>query len=77
MKVAWEVEINSMSCIVWAETAARARYQAVKGYWAAFGRMRGVWPRAVAGRAALFDNVPAHLKDSGRCFSRDYVSSMT
>lgn len=36
--VAWEVEINYMSCIVFAATKAKAKWLAVKSYWDAYSR---------------------------------------
>lgn len=36
--VAWEVEINYASCIVFAATKAKAKWAAVKAYWDAYGR---------------------------------------
>jgi len=73
--VAWEVEVRNMSCIVFAATAPKARWQAVKGYWAAgYGRGPGTWPRPEARREPMFDRSP--MKDQPpQCWSRDYVWS--
>ena len=70
--LAFCVEIDSMSTIVFAATKPKAQWIAVKGYReAGFGR-RGTWPRALAGREPRFDHSP--LKERGpRCWSREYV----
>lgn len=64
MRLAYEVEINSLSCVVFAETPAKARWIAVKGYWeAGYGR-KGLWPRPKASRVPWLDNSP--LRDRER-----------
>jgi hypothetical protein len=73
---AWEVEINSMACIVFAATKAKATWIAVKGYWAAgYGRGSGTWPRGVmAKRYPAFDR--STLKSQPpRAWVPDYVRS--
>lgn len=52
--VAWRVEINAMSCIVFATTAPKAKYIAVRAYWDAYGR--NGWPRPTVGRAKEYDD---------------------
>lgn len=56
--VAWEVTIYDMTAIVFATTAPKARWIAVRGYWeAGYGR-RGMWPSAKARRCERHDNSP-------------------
>lgn len=55
--LAWRVEINDISCIVFAATKAKARWVAVRAYWEA-GYGRGTWPNPVAVRAPRHDNSP-------------------
>lgn len=58
MKLAFEVTISDMCCIVFSETPAKARWQAVKSYWdAGYGR-NGVWPRPAAARVPRLDGSP-------------------
>jgi hypothetical protein len=71
--VAWGVEIDSMTCIVFAPTAAKARYIAVAGYWDAYGRRKGEWPRAVAWREPRFDASMLIKNGKKGPFVRDYV----
>jgi len=67
--VAWEVEINYMSCIVFAETKAKAKWVAVKSYWAAYGR-NGTWPHCDIARRPFHDSFPG---EPGRAYSPEYV----
>lgn len=53
-KVAWMVEIQDRTCIVFASTKAKAQWIATSGYWEAYGKNMG-WPRAVAWRAKVYD----------------------
>ena len=52
--VAWSVEINSWTMVVFATTKAKANWVAVKSYWDRFGR-DGTWPRPSASRAQRWD----------------------
>jgi hypothetical protein len=71
---AWEVEIHSMICIVFAETKAKACWQAVKGYRNAFGHRKGYWPRPTASRATWADSSPLRDRDEDqRAWSPEYV----
>lgn len=71
--LAWEVEIYDKRCIVFAATKAKARWIAVKGYWdAGYGRGRGDWPRAVAGRAERFDRSALRHKNA-QPWTEEYV----
>jgi len=54
--LAWEVDIRSMTCIVFAPTKPKARWIAVKSYWDAFGHRKGEWPNAVAKRRPTLDS---------------------
>ena len=71
--VAWGVEINSMTAIVFASTLSKARYIAVRGYWDAYGRRNGEWPRAVAWREPRFDGSLLIVHGKKGPFARDYV----
>lgn len=73
--LAFEVEIHSLTCVVFAATPAKARWLAVKGYWeAGYGR-RGTWPRPVASRRPAFDS--CSLKDRGpRAWAPEYVREL-
>lgn len=71
--VAWEVEINYMSCVVFAPTKAKARWLAVKSYWDAFGR-NGTWPSSTIARKPFYDRFPH--KDEPKAFSPEYVRSL-
>ncbi len=73
--LAWEVEIHSMICIVFATTKAKAQWMATNSYWQAYGK--NGWPRAVATRAERFDKSSLRLKPKHeqRTWSEDYVIS--
>lgn len=71
-RVAWSIDLNDMSCIVFAPTSAKARYIAVRGYWDAYGKRKGEWPRATAKREPRFDK-SAVLFPQNIPYSRDYV----
>jgi len=74
--LAWEVEIRGLRCIAFAATKAKAQWIATKGYWDAYGRRKGEWPRADAKRAPRHDN--ARLKHDGpKTYSEEYVYSFT
>ena len=73
-RIAFGVEIHNMTAIVFAETAAKARWIAVKHYWDAYGK-DGYWPCPVSWRIPKYDNNP--LKDQGRkCWTEDHVRYM-
>ncbi len=67
--LAWEVEIHSMSCVVFAATKAKARWTAVKSYWEAFGRGQG-WPHCSVARRPLMDSFKGEV---GRAYTPEYV----
>jgi hypothetical protein len=70
-RVAFEVELHDMTTIVFATTKAKARWQAVKAYWEAYGRTRN-WPRPVAWRSPRYDS--SYLRhEPPRAWSRDWV----
>jgi hypothetical protein len=74
--LAWLVEINSMTCIVFAATKAKAQWIATKSYWEAGYGHRGQWPRAVASREPRYDK--STLKERPlQAYSEDYVSTCT
>jgi hypothetical protein len=70
--VAWEVEINYMSCVVFAATKAKAKWLAVKSYWDAYGRSKA-WPNASVARQPLYDRFP-HREP--KAYSPEYVRSL-
>lgn len=53
--LAWTVEVDFMTCVVFAATKAKAQWIATRSYWNAFGRRKGEWPRAKAYRAKPYD----------------------
>lgn len=55
--VAWEVEIHSMSCVVFAATKAKAKWIAVRDFWEAYGS-NGSWPHCSIVRSPFFDAFP-------------------
>jgi hypothetical protein len=67
--VAWEVEINYMSCIVFAATKTKAKWTAVKAYWEAYGRNKA-WPHCSIARRPYHDRFPG---EAGRAYSPEYV----
>jgi hypothetical protein len=71
--VAWEIEINYMSCVVFAATKAKAKWLAVKSYWSAYSRS-GSWPHTSIVRRPQYDRFP-HLGEA-KAFSPEYVRSL-
>ncbi len=72
--LAWRVEIDSSSCIVFATTKAKAQWIATKSYWdAGYGRHK-VWPRAKAFRVPSHDQSALRFKQQ-RAWIEDYVNS--
>jgi hypothetical protein len=57
VRVAFEVELNEAICVVFAATAAKARWIAVRSYWDANGRRR-TWPAVKSKRAPHLDTSP-------------------
>lgn len=76
VRFAWEVDVDYTRCIVFAATAAKARWIAVKSYWEAGCGRKGEWPRPEARREPQFDNcrLSAELP---RAFSREYVETVS
>lgn len=73
--VAWEVDINSMTAITFAKTAAAARWNTVRAYWdAGFGR-QGKWPNAKAKRVPELDQCPLKDREPRKCWVPEYVRS--
>lgn len=72
-RLAWEVEINSMVCVCFASTKAKAQWLATKSYWEAYGRRKGEWPRAVASRAPQYDQSALRFEKRQNAWSPDYV----
>lgn len=73
--IAWHVEVDSMTCIVFAPTLPKAKWIAVKGYRdAGYGR-KGEWPPVSAGRAERFDRSPLRNQPP-RPWTEDYVLDM-
>jgi hypothetical protein len=71
--VAWEVEIYSMRCIVFATTAPKARWVAVRSYWEAGYGQKGMWPRPHAARCSAFDKSYLAQEDATKAYTWDYV----
>lgn len=72
-RVAWKVEIRSMSCIVFATTKAKAQWIAVKGYREAYGHRRGEWPGAKAWRVPEYDRSVLRFDPYRNGFTEDHV----
>lgn len=71
-RVAFSVEINNMRAIVFAETKAKAKWIAVRGYWDAYGK--NGWPRSTVRREPRFDKNP--LREGERVpWTQDHVES--
>jgi len=73
--LAFDVEIGATHCIVFAATASKARWLAVKGYREAGFGSCGTWPRPRAKREARYDNSPLKLK-AQKCWTPEYVDGM-
>lgn len=73
--VAWEVEINYLSCVVFATTKSKAKWLAVKSYWAAFTRARS-WPHTSIARRPEYDKFPFKDNPYAVSFSPEYVRSL-
>jgi len=69
--LAWEVEIHSMTCIVFAVTKSKAQWLATKSYWEAYGK--NGWPRARAWRAERHDKSALRFETRQRAWGEDYV----
>lgn len=74
--VAWRVSIDDMSCVVFAFSKRKAQWLATKSYWDAFGRKRGVWPRASAARAPTYDESPLRSCPP-KAYAEEYVGSLS
>ena len=71
--LAWHVEIDSSSCVVFAATKAKAQWIATKSYWnAGYGRHK-VWPRAKAFRAERHDQSVLRFMQP-RAWIEEYVN---
>ena len=55
--LAWDVEVNGLCAVAYATTRAKARWQAVKAYWAAGYGHRGEWPNVQARRCVRMDYI--------------------
>lgn len=62
--VAWELEVNGHSCVVYAASAAKAKWRAVKSYWEAYDRRDG-WPPISIARAPFYDRAFKYLDGAG------------
>lgn len=71
--LAWEVEIRSVTCIVFATTKAKAQMIATKSYWDAYGRNKGEWPGARARRAARHDRSALRFEKRQQAWSENHV----
>jgi len=67
--VAWEVNIDSMRCFVFAATKPKAQWIATKEYWDA-GYGIGRWPRASARRSPRHDESPRKM-DGPKAWAED------
>ena len=71
---AWEVEINYMSCVVFAPTRAKAKWLAVKAYWDAYSRTLG-WPNISIARRPAYDHFP-FKHDGPKAYTPEYVREL-
>jgi hypothetical protein len=70
--VAWEVEINYLSCVAFAPTKAKARWLAIKAYWDAYSRTKG-WPNTSIARRPQWDRLPHFTR---KAYSPEYVRDL-
>jgi hypothetical protein len=72
--LAFEVEVDRVSSIVFAATEKSARMKAVLAYWeVGYGR-QGEWPPGVRSRRRPFyDRSPQRLQHPGKCWREEYV----
>lgn len=70
--LAFEVEIQGMRVVVFAWTAAKARWLAVKDYRAAGYGTRGDWPRPESHRLPEYDDHSLKLQGP-HCWAPSYV----
>jgi len=68
--LAWEIEINYMSCVVFAETRDKAKWRAVRGYWDAFGK-HGGWPSMTYRRRPELDGYERAWEN--RCWCPEHL----
>jgi hypothetical protein len=66
---AWEVEINYLTCIVFAATKPKAKWLAVKSYWDAYS-YSGSWPHTSVARRPQYDCFPYR---EPKAYSPEYV----
>ena len=71
-RVCWEVEIEGMSCFVFATTFAKAKWIAVRSYREAGYGSDGRWPYVTAVRRERHDKSPARLQPA-RAYGEDYL----
>lgn len=73
--VAFEVTIDDMRCVTFAETSARARWNAVRGAReAGYYDRRGGWPLSLkARRIPFYDHSPQKAGAGRKCFSPEFV----
>lgn len=71
--IAFEVEVNSLVCIVFAATVEKARWTAVKCYREAYGN-DGTWPSVQCRRVPELDKSSLNRQsNAGKSFSPDYA----
>ena len=70
--LAYEVRIDGMRGIVFAESHAKARYIAALAYWDAGWCSRKVWPRIKSFRVPRYDGHPAAQRGP-RAWSHEYL----
>ncbi len=71
--VAWEVEIHSMSCVVFAATKAKAKWIAVRDFWDAYGK-NGTWPHCNIARRPFYDKFPH--REQAKAHNPEYVREL-
>ncbi len=76
-RLAFEVTVSGMDCVVFAATPAKARWIAVKSYWdAGYGRGPGTWPNVKAWRRPALDRSPLRNREQ-KAWVPEYAWSET
>lgn len=69
----YRVEVNGIPCIVFEENSSKAKMKAVKGYWDAFGRRKGEWPKVMVQRLPFYDSIDYKNLKKPQCWSEEEI----
>lgn len=72
-RVAWKVEVNGLPCITFAETKAKAQWNAISGYREAFNSRRGYWLLVSSARFPRLDNHSECSTPGRKCYGLDQL----